>query len=113
MRFVSSLFGLCLVTASVVAANDRVLGSAEAEGRAQVINVVAGRTSDLVVLAGGYNHGLRPGAVCTVTHAGRPLASIVIAETSAQRAVALILSLDDSAQISSGDIVTLRPNPRI
>lgn len=113
MRFTGSIFAALVASVLTVAASGRVLGSAEAEGRAKVTQVIAGHNTDLVVVSGGYNCGLRPGAVCTVAHEGRAFGSVIVAEATEQRAVALILSLDSSTQITSGDIITLRPNPRI
>ena len=102
-----------LASAAAVCAGARTSGSAESNGRANVVEVVAGRSADLVVLAAGYGEGLRPGAVCTVSRAGQAFGSIVVADASERRAVALILSLDDGARIQPGDAVTLRANPRI
>jgi len=113
MRFSHSIFALFVATVITVAVNGRALGSAEAEGRAKVAQVIAGNNTDLVVVSGGYNCGLRPGAVCTVTREGRAFGSVIVAEATEQRAIALILSLDSSTQITSGDMITLRPNPRI
>ncbi len=113
MRVASSILAAFFVATTVCVAGGRVMGSAEAVGRAAVVEVVAGRSTDLVVLGSGYNQGFRPGTVCTVTRAGRALGSVVVAESTEQRAVALILSLDDQARIANGDVVSLRANPRI
>ena len=113
MRFTDSIFALFVAMVLTIAADARILGSAEAEGRAKVAQVIAGNNTDLVVVSGGYNCGLRPGAVCTVTHEGRAFGSVIVAEATEQRAVVLILSLESSTQITLGDIITLRPNPRI
>ena len=113
MRVVFSILASLCVATAVCVAGGRVMESAEAVGRAQVLEVIAGRSTDLVVLANGYNQGFRPGTVCTVTRAGRALGSVIVAESSEQRAVALILSLDEKARILAGDTVNLRANPRI
>ena len=113
MRFSHSIFALFVAAVITVAAEARMLGSAEAEGRAKVAQVIAGNNTDLVVVSGGYNCGLRPGAVCTVIREGRAFGSVIVAEATEQRAIALILSLESSTQIMSGDTITLRPNPRI
>lgn len=102
-----------LAAASAVAAGTRALGLAEADGKAPVVSVITGQTTDLVVLEGGHDRGFRPGSVCTVTRNGLPLGSVVIAEATRSRAVALILSLDAGARILSGDLVSPRANPRI
>ena len=113
MRFTHSIFALFVAMVITIVAEARILGSAEAEGRAKVTQVIAGQNTDLVVVSGGYNCGLRPGAVCTVIHEGRAYGSVIVVEANEQRSVALILSLDSSKQITSGDTITLRPNPRI
>ena len=113
MRFAHSIFALFVALVLTIAADARILGSAEAEGRAKVTQIIAGHNTDLVVVSGGYNCGLRPGAVCTVIHEGRAFGSVIVAEATEQRAVALILSLESSTQITSGDTISLRPNPRI
>jgi hypothetical protein len=48
-----------------------------------------------------------------VSRDGRAFGAVVIAEAGLRRAVALILSLDPSAAITAGDLVTLRANSRI
>jgi len=100
------------------AADVAVLGSAEADGKGAVVQVLAGRDADLVVVSGGHDRGFRPGAVCTVLRAGRPFGSVVIAESDRSRSVGLILSLDAleasaPSRIRAGDTVALRANPRI
>ena len=112
MRTAFALLALS-VAASACAAESRVLGSAEADGKAPVAAVLPGRSTDLVVLEGGYDRGFRPGSVCTVSRDGRAFGAVVIAEAARSRAVALILSLDPGAAISRGDLVSPRANPRI
>lgn len=112
MRTVLAMSAL-LVAASAAGAEARVLGAAEADGKAPVVAVVSARATDLVVLDGGHDRGFRPGAVCNVNHEGRAIGAVVIAEAGLRRSVALILSLDPSAAIVAGDLVTLRANPRI
>jgi len=102
-----------LVAATAAGAEARVLGAAEADGKAPVVAVVSARATDLVVLEGGHDRGFRPGTVCNVSRAGRAFGAVVIAEAGRHRSVALILSLDPAAQITSGDLVTPRANPRI
>ena len=52
-----------LVAATAVGAEVRVLGSAEADGKAPVVAVITARATDLVVLDGGHDRGFRPGTV--------------------------------------------------
>jgi cysteine sulfinate desulfinase/cysteine desulfurase-like protein len=110
VRAASAILAL-LVAATAVGAE--ALGTADADGRAPVLAVVAGRSTDLVVLDGGHDRGFRPGTVCNVSRAGRAFGALVIAEAGLRRSVALILSLDESAAIAAGDLVTPRANPRI
>jgi hypothetical protein len=102
-----------LVAATAAGAEVRALGAAEADGKAPVVAVVTARTTDLVVLDGGHDRGFRPGTVCNVSRDGRAFGALVIAEAGLHRSVALILSLDNSAGINAGDLVTPRANPRI
>ncbi len=104
-----------LLLAAVFAsgAETRVAAPAESDGRAAVLSVVAGRTADLLVLEGGYERGLRPGSVCTVSRAGAPLGAVVVAESSRSRAVALVLELAPAVSIAVGDVVSVRANPRL
>ncbi len=112
MRNVLTMSAL-LVAATAVGAEARAPGAAEADGKAPVVAVVSARATDLVVLDGGHDRGFRPGTVCNVSRDGRAFGAVVIAEAGLRRSVALILSLDPSAAITAGDLVTLRANSRI
>ncbi len=102
-----------LAAASASGAETRVLAPAESDGRALVAAVLGGRSTDLLVLDGGYERGLRPGAVCTVSRAGSPLGSVIVAESARSRSVALVLELAAGASVAAGDSVSVRPNPRL
>ncbi|MFZ9605351.1 MAG: hypothetical protein ACO3A9_06685 [Opitutales bacterium] len=109
---------MLLLSVAASAAGAGALGSAEADGKGAVVQVLAGRDADLVVVAGGHDRGFRPGAVCTVSRDGRPFGTVVVAEAARSRSVALILSLDPAAdapaaRIQPGDVVATRANPRI
>ena len=109
---------MLLLSVAAFAADAGKLGSAEADGKGAVVQVLAGRDADLVVVAGGHDRGFRPGAVCTVSRDGRPFGTVVVAESARARSVALILSLDPAADSSAarilpGDVVATRANPRI
>ncbi len=109
---------MLLLSVAASAAGAGALGSAEADGKGAVVQVLAGRDADLVVVAGGHDRGFRPGAVCTVSRDGRPFGTVVVAEAARSRSVALILSLDPAddataARIRAGDVVATRANPRI
>ena len=111
MRTLSAILFVSLV--AVLGAGEVALGSAESQGRAPVSAVLAGREADLVVVAGGHAQGLRPGMVCAVSRAGAPVAKVIVAEATADRAVALVLALAPSAEIRAGDTVEARANTRI
>jgi hypothetical protein len=51
--------------------------------------------------------------VCAVSRDGAPVAKVIVAEASAERAVALVLTLAPSAEIRAGDTVEARANTRI
>jgi hypothetical protein len=112
MRNVLTMSAL-LVAATAVGAEVRALGAAEADGKAPVVAVASARATDLVILDGGHDRGFRPGTVCNVSRNGRAFGAVVIAEAGLHRSVALILSLETSAGILAGDLVTPRANPRI
>ncbi len=112
MRFAFTCFA-SLAATCLGAAESSSLGMAEADGKALVVAIQTSRATDLVILSGGYDRGFRPGAVCTVSHDGKPFGSVVIAEANRTRAVALILNLDAQSLIRPGDLVTPRANPRI
>lgn len=75
---------------------------------AQVRKIVSGTTSDLVLLEGGYRQNIRPGMVCLVEQSGRAIAALVIAESTADHAVALILELAPRAAIKAGDTAKIK-----
>ena len=113
-----SALALLVLPVAAFAADAVALGSAEADGKGAVVQILAGRDADLVVVSGGHDRGFRPGAVCTVLRAGRPFGSVVIAEADRSRSVGLILSLDAldasaPSRIRAGDTIALRANPRI
>lgn len=112
---VRSVLANALLLAAVTAsgAETRVLAPAESDGRALVASVAAGASADLLVLDGGYARGLRPGAVCTLSRAGAPLGSVIVAESAADRSVALVLELVPGASVVAGDLVSVRANPRL
>lgn len=102
-----------LAAASAPGAETHALAPAESDGRALVASVVAGSSADILVLDGGYARGLRPGAVCTLSRAGAPLGSVIVAESARARSVALVLELAPGVSVSAGDLVSVRANPRL
>lgn len=111
MRTLPAILSVSLV--AVLGAGEVALGSAVSTGRAPVASVASGREADLVVVAGGHAQGLRPGMVCAVVRSGETVAKVIVAEATADRAVALVLALAPSAEIRAGDSVEARANTRI
>jgi hypothetical protein len=103
---------LCLVLASL-GAGERAPGPAVATGVVPVAAVLPGEAADLVILDGGHAQGIRPGMVCGVSRAGRPLARLIVAESLETRAVALVLDLAPGEVLRPGDRAEARANPRI
>lgn len=104
---------LSLLLAATLGAGTAAPGSAVAAGTAPVAAVLPGESADLVVLSGGHAQGLRPGMVCSVQRAGRPVARVVVAESRETRAVALVLSVAPGESLRAGDLAEARAHPRI
>lgn len=69
---------------------------------ATISEIVTGAHTDLVVLDGGYDIGLRNGMVLQVALDAQASARLLVAEASAESAVALILELPEGHTLSSG-----------
>lgn len=104
---------LTLLLAATLGAAEPARGPAVATGLVAVAAVLPGESADLVVLDGGHAQGIRPGMVCGVTRAGRPVARLVVAESRETRSVALVLALAPGETLRSGDRAEARANPRI
>jgi hypothetical protein len=104
---------LCLLLAAVSGAGEAAPGPATAAGAARIAAVLPGESADLVVLEGGHAQGIRPGMVCSVSRAGRPVARVIVAESRETRAVALVLELASGETLRPGDHAEARANPRI
>ncbi len=76
--------------------------------RATVAALFAGRDADLVLVDAGFDAGFCTGARCSVERAGVPVAEIVVAEASRERAVALITQIANNQTIQTGDTVKLK-----
>lgn len=70
-----------------------------------VMAIEAGAAQDLVVLDGGLEQGLRRGMVAVASDRQGAKARLLVAEASADRAVALILALDSERSLEPGDTV--------
>ncbi len=78
------------------------------EGFASVQKVVAGTSADLVLLDSGMEKNFCTGALCVVERNGDSVAELIIAESDAERAVALITQLNTNQTILTGDSVRLK-----
>lgn len=76
--------------------------------RATVAALFAGRDADLVLVDAGFDTGFCTGARCSVERAGVPVAEVVVAEASRERAVALITQIENNQTIQTGDTVKLK-----
>jgi len=75
---------------------------------ARISKVVPSLSTDLVVLEGGREQGLRRGVVCTVERGLRPVGELIIIETREKRSAGLILELEEGAVIEAGDIARIK-----
>lgn len=75
---------------------------------ASVTAIYAGNAADVIVLGAGYEQNFCTGAFCRVERAGVPVAEIIIAEASRERAAALIIQLENNQTIQTGDTVKLK-----
>ena len=78
------------------------------EGLASVQKVAAGTSADLVLLDSGMEKNFCTGALCVVERNGDSVAELIIAESDAERAVALITQLNTNQTILTGDSVRLK-----
>ncbi len=75
---------------------------------ASVAALFAGRDVDLVLVDAGFDSGFCTGARCSIERAGVPVAEVVVAEASRERAVALITQIENNQKIQTGDTVKLK-----
>lgn len=106
----SPMFPLLAGTAFV--ASSVAGGAAEVpvfESNSAVVEAIfAGKTADVVIFNAGYEQNFCTGALCRVERAGVPVAEIIIAEASRERAAALIVQLENTQTIQTGDTVKLK-----
>lgn len=106
MRSLLSILSLALAASALAAGRPAwATGEIAPSGVSAIASVVAGADADLVVLADGYEHGLRRGMVLTASADGTAKGRLLVAETTANRAVALILELTGPAPFAAGDRV--------
>ncbi len=75
---------------------------------AKVDCVITGSAIDLVLVDAGYDSDFCTGARCVIERADVPVAEIILAEATRDRAVGLILELKNKQTILTGDTVKLK-----
>lgn len=76
----------------------------------QVTKVEPGENADWVLLDAGSERNVRSGMKITVRRQGKVIASLVVAETTAHAAAALILDLTPNQTVRSGDSAHITTN---
>jgi hypothetical protein len=79
-----------------------------APNAAQVQAIVTAEATDLVVLDGGLEQGLRCGMYCRVERANQTIGEIIIIASNNQKAAGLILGLVEAFTIQAGDIARIK-----
>jgi hypothetical protein len=76
---------------------------------AQITRIASGKTTDFLLLNAGYRQKFRPGMNCEVLKSGAPIATLVIADSTLENAVALLTStLPKQTTLAVGDTVQLK-----
>lgn len=75
---------------------------------ALVVGVEQTRVTDLVLLRGGFDTGLRQGMVCRVTRGTIEVAEILLVELRPAHGAALILSVAPGQSIRAGDVASIK-----
>lgn len=79
-------------------------------GVGRVLRIEAGENADWVLLDAGYERNVSPGMKITVRRQGKVIATLVVAETTAQAAAALILELTPQETVQPGDSAHITTN---
>lgn len=95
----------CVVRAEVPAF---VKESIYAPNAATVSAVVPALATDLVILDGGLEQGLRLGMVCRINRGLQSIGELIIIESRSDRSAGLILELVDDSTIQAGDIARVK-----
>ncbi len=103
------LFG-ALVAGSVVRAEVPafVKESIYSPNAATVSTVVPALATDVVILDGGLEQGMRLGMVCRVSRGAQSIGELIIIESRSDRSAGLILELVDDSTIQAGDIARVK-----
>ena len=75
---------------------------------AAVAQVVPSLSTDIVMLDGGLEQGLRRGMVCSVSRGFQAIGEIIIIESRSDRSAGLILELVEDVTIAAGDIARVK-----
>lgn len=85
-----------------------VQGSLHSANAARVAEVIPTLATDVVILAGGLEDGLRLGMVCRVTRGPKAIGELIIIESRSDRSAGLILELVEESTIQAGDIARIK-----
>jgi hypothetical protein len=103
------LLGVCgllgAVRAGVPAFVQESIYSPNAASVSEVISTLA---SDVVILDGGLEQGLRLGMVCRVSRGFQSIGELIIIESNRDRSAALILVLVEETTIQAGDVARIQ-----
>lgn len=102
------LFGALLATGARAEVPGFVNESLHSPNAAFVAEVVPSLASDVVILDGGLEQGIRLGVVCRVSRGFQEIGELIIIETSADRSAALILELNEDSSIQVGDLARIK-----
>jgi hypothetical protein len=97
------LIRLAAVLATVAASR-----AAVPVGAVEVAGVHPARAADLVVLAGGFDAGLRSGMVCRVTRGAKEIAEVLLVDLRPRCSTALILGVASGHSIQPGDLARIK-----
>ena len=75
---------------------------------ASVSEVISTLASDVVILDGGLEQGLRLGMVCRVSRGFQSIGELIIIESNRDRSAALILELVEETTIQAGDVARIQ-----
>jgi hypothetical protein len=75
---------------------------------ATVSTVVSSLATDIVILDGGLEQGMRIGVVCRLNRGTQSIGELIIIESRSDRSAGLILELVDDSIIQAGDIARVK-----
>jgi hypothetical protein len=75
---------------------------------ARVRDVQSANAADLVVLEGGFDHGLRQGMICRIGRGGIEVADAVLVEVRPAHSTALLLGVTPGQSVRAGDLARVK-----